>query len=62
MRTSIAILVAIAALGGCKKQLKWSEKKLTTIEAGPFTIPIPAGWRDTRACFPLPKIWPNSAR
>jgi hypothetical protein len=40
------LLVAIAACGKGDK-LQWREQKLKAITAGPYTLPIPPGWRDT---------------
>ncbi len=45
-RSLIALLILLATSCGRKpKALPWATTKLTRLEVGPYTIPIPADWR-----------------
>jgi len=45
------LLVVVVMIGGCKGEeqaphIPWLPHKITEVKLGPFTVPIPAGWRD----------------
>lgn len=45
LRTALVLGVVLAAIG-CKREIKWEDQKIKTFTVGPFTAPIPSGWRD----------------
>jgi hypothetical protein len=47
-------LVVVAV--GCKREIKWEAQKIKTFTVGPFTAPIPAGWRDLHELVDKSKI------
>ncbi len=50
-----AALLGVALLA-CKREIKWEAQKIKTVEIGPFSAPMPAGWRDLRELVDKSKI------
>ncbi len=53
---SCGLVLALFATGGCKHEIKWEDQKITMFEVGPFSAPIPAGWRDIHELVDKSKV------
>ncbi|CAN5319627.1 hypothetical protein BH11MYX1_BH11MYX1_49180 [soil metagenome] len=54
-RTWVLCVLVVASVG-CKRGIEWEDQKIKSFTVGPFSAPIPAGWRDLHELVDKSKV------